>query len=192
MKIQRRPACVLLPVPAVMVSVADGSGGANIVTLAWTGTVCSAPPMLSIAVRPSRYSHELLGRSGDFVVNVPRASQVWALDYCGSVSGREVDKFAACGLHASPASRVGSPLVEECPINIECVTRHRLALGAHELFIAEIVAVQYDEDVLDARARLAPAKVDAVAYVNGDYWTLKEKVGAYGFSLKQPQPGAEA
>lgn len=190
MKIQRRPATVLLPVPAVMVTVADGSGGANIVTLAWVGTVCSAPPMLSIAVRPSRYSHELLQRSPDFVVNVPRASQVWELDYCGSVSGREVDKFAACDLHAAPASRVASPLIEECPINLECVTRHRLALGAHDLFIAEIVALQCDEEVLDSRGRLAPAKIDAVAYVHGDYWSLKEKIGAYGFSLKQPRHGA--
>ena len=184
MKIQRRPACVLLPVPAVMVSVADGSGGANIVTLAWTGTVCSAPPMLSIAVRPSRYSHELLGRSSDFVVNVPRASQVWALDYCGSVSGRDVDKFAACGLHASPASRVVSPLIEECPINIECVTRHRLALGAHELFIAEIVAVQYDEDVLDAHGRVQTQKLEPIAYAEGEYWSLGERVGLYGAAAR--------
>ena len=191
MKITRRPATVLLPAPTVLVSIADGAGKANIVTLAWAGTVCSAPPMIGIAVRPSRYSYELLQRSPDFVVNIPRASQVREVDYCGSVSGREVDKFEACGFHALPASRVLSPLIEECPVSMECVTRHRLALGAHDLFIAEIVAVQCDEDVLDARGRLVPAKVDALAYVHGEYWSLKEKVGGYGFSVKRPKGEAK-
>jgi flavin reductase (DIM6/NTAB) family NADH-FMN oxidoreductase RutF len=185
MKIQRRPATVLLPVPAVMVSIADGPKKADIITLAWVGTVCSAPPMVGIAVRPSRYSYELLQHTHDFVVNIPRASQVESVDYCGQVSGRDVDKFKECGFHALPASRVSSPLIEECPVNLECVTRHRLSLGAHDLFIGEIVAAHYDDDVVDSRGRLQPAKLDALAYVHGDYWTLGEKIGAYGFSLKK-------
>ena len=187
MKIQRRPATVLLPVPAVMVSIADGPKKADIITLAWVGTVCSAPPMVGIAVRPSRYSYELLQRTHDFVVNIPRATQVEAVDYCGQVSGRDVDKFKECGFHALPASRVSAPLIEECPVNLECVTRHRLSLGAHDLFIGEIVAAHYDDDVVDARGRLQPAKLDALAYVHGDYWTLGDKVGTYGFSLKKRQ-----
>ena len=185
MKIQRRPATVLLPVPAVMVSIADGPRKANIITLAWAGTVCSAPPMVGIAVRPSRYSYELLQRTHDFVVNIPRAAQVEATDYCGQVSGREVDKFKACGFHRLPATRVSSPLIEECPVNLECVTRHRLSLGGHDLFVGEIVAVHYDDDVVDSRGRLVPAKLDAFAYVHGDYWTLGEKIGTYGYSLKK-------
>ena len=188
MKIQRRPTNVLLPVPLVMVSVAGADGGApNIVTLAWVGTVCSAPPMLSISVRPSRHSYDLLQRSHEFVVNIPRAAQVREVDYCGNVSGRDADKFAACGFHAVPAARVAAPLIEECPVNIECVTRHRLSLGAHDLFVGEILAVHFDEDVLDSRGRLQPAKVDALAYVHGDFWSLGEKVGSYGFTLKEPQ-----
>ena len=188
MKIQRRPTTVLLPAPLVMVSVAGADGGAaNIVTVAWAGTVCSAPPMLSISVRPSRHSYDLLQRSHEFVVNIPRAAQVREVDLCGNVSGRDTDKFAACGFHALPAARVAAPLIEECPINIECVTRHRLSLGAHDLFIGEILAVHFDDDVLDSRGRLQPAKVDALAYVHGDYWSLGAKVGSYGFTLKESQ-----
>ena len=138
MKIQRRPSTVLLPVPVVMVSVAGGDGGLpNIVTLAWVGTVCSAPPMLSISVRPSRHSYDLLQRSHEFVVNIPRASQVREVDLCGNVSGRDIHKFAACSFHADPGARVAAPLIEECPINIECVSRHRLSLGAHDMFVGE-------------------------------------------------------
>ncbi len=192
MKIQRRPTNALLPVPLVLVSVAGVDGGApNIVTLAWVGTVCSAPPMLSISVRPSRHSYDLLQRSHQFVVNVPRAAQVREIDLCGNVSGRDTDKFAACGFHATKAARVDAPLIEECPINIECVTRHRLSLGGHDLFIGEILAVHFDEDVLDSRGRLQVGKVDALAYVHGDFWSLGEKVGSYGFTLKESQGEAK-
>jgi flavin reductase (DIM6/NTAB) family NADH-FMN oxidoreductase RutF len=185
MKIERRPATVLMPVPAVLVSVADGSGGADIVTLAWAGTVSSSPPMVGIAVRPSRYSYGLLQQAHEFVVNIPRAAQVEVVDYCGSVSGRDVDKWKACDFHPLAASHVSAPLIAECPVNLECVTRHRLTLGAHDLFIAEIVAVHYDDDVVDSRGRLLPHKVDALAYVHGEYWNLGEKVGTYGFSVKK-------
>jgi len=192
MKIQRRPTNVLLPVPLVMVSVAGVDGGSpNIVTLAWVGTVCSAPPMLSISVRPSRHSYDLLQRSHEFVVNIPRAAQVREVDLCGNTSGRDTDKFAACGFHAVPGARVGAPMIEECPINIECVTRHRLSLGAHDLFIGEILAVHFDEEVIDSRGRLQPAKVDALAYVHGDFWSLGEKVGSYGFTLKEQREEAK-
>ena len=192
MKIQRRPSTVLLPVPVVLVSVAGGEGERpDIVTVAWAGNVCSAPPMLSISVRPSRHSYGLLQRTHDFVVNVPRASQVRQVDFCGNASGRDVDKFAQCGFHAVPAGRVSSPLIEECPINIECVTRHRLSLGAHDLFVGEILAVHFDEDVLDSRGRLQPRKVDALAYLHGDYWSLGEQVGSYGFTLKESKEEAK-
>jgi flavin reductase (DIM6/NTAB) family NADH-FMN oxidoreductase RutF len=186
MKIQRRPATSLLPVPAVLVTVADGRGKANIITLAWTGVVCSAPPMVSISVRPTRYSYELLRQRNEFVVNIPRADHVDKVDYCGMVSGRDTDKFAACGLHALVADKVGAPLIEECPINLECVTRHRLSLGAHDLFVAEVVAVHYDEEILDERGRLDASKFAAFAYVDGNYLKLGEKIGSYGFSKKHP------
>jgi flavin reductase (DIM6/NTAB) family NADH-FMN oxidoreductase RutF len=186
MKIQRRPSNVLLPVPLVMISVAGVDGGPpDVATVAWAGTVCSAPPMLSISVRPSRHSYSLLQRSHEFVVNVPRASQVREVDVCGNTSGRDTDKFAACGFHTVPGAIVGAPLIEECPINIECVTRHRLSLGAHDLFIGEILAVHFSDDVVDSRGRLQVGKVDPLAYVQGEFWTLGEKVGSYGFTVKE-------
>ena len=116
--------------------------------------------------------------------------QVREVDLCGSISGRDVDKFAACGFHALPGTRVSAPLIEECPINIECVTRHRLSLGAHDLLIGEIVAVHYDEEVLDSRGRLQPGKVGALAYLHGEYWSLGAKLGSHGFTRKEPQGGA--
>jgi flavin reductase (DIM6/NTAB) family NADH-FMN oxidoreductase RutF len=192
MKIQRRPSNVLLPVPLVMVSVAGVDGGdPDIVTLAWVGNVCSAPPMLSISLRPSRHSYGLLQRTHEFVVNVPTRSQAREVDLCGNVSGRDTDKFAACGFHAVSGARVAAPLIEECPINIECVTRHRLSLGAHDLFVGEILAVHFNEDVLDSRGRLQASKLDPLSYVIGEYWSLGEKVGSYGYTLKEPRGEAK-
>jgi len=183
MKIERAPATVLAPVPAVLVTVAGGDKG-NIITIAWVGTVCSTPPMVSISVRPSRYSHELLCENREFVVNMPRASQVEPVDYCGVVSGRDVDKWQATGFTPLPATKVGAPLIAECPVNLECVVRHQLTLGAHDLFIGEIVATHFDEEVLDSRGHPDNAALEALAYNNGDYWSLGEKVGSYGFSAK--------
>jgi flavin reductase (DIM6/NTAB) family NADH-FMN oxidoreductase RutF len=189
MKVERRPSTLLLPVPAVLVTVADGEKN-TIVTIAWAGTVNSAPPMLSVSIRPSRYSHELLERAREFVVNVPRASQVEQVDLCGSISGRDEDKWAAAGFTALPASKVQAPLIAECPINIECVVRHELALGAHDMFIGEILAVHCDEEVLDERGRLKRDALDALAYVDGEYWSLGTKVGTYGFSVKRRKADA--
>lgn len=193
MKIERRPSPELLPVPIVMLSIAGSDGdGPDIITPAWAGTVCSAPPMLSISLRQSRHAYALLQRSHEFVVNVPRASQVREVDLCGSLSGRDCDKFAACGFHAVPGARVSAPMIEECPINIECATRHRLSLGAHDLLIGAILAVHYDEEVLDARGRLQPGKVEALVLVHGEYWSLGNKLGSYGFTRKETQGEARA
>jgi flavin reductase (DIM6/NTAB) family NADH-FMN oxidoreductase RutF len=184
MKIERKPSTALLPTPVVLVSVAGGDGAANVLTIAWVGTVCSAPPMLSVAVRPSRYSWRLLNAAREFVVNIPPADLVRKVDLCGMWSGVEHDKFGELGLTAQPASKVDAPLITECPINLECVVRHQLDLGAHELFIAEIVAVHYDEELLDARGRLRSRAVSPLAFVGGDYYRLGERLGSYGYSQK--------
>jgi len=189
MKIERRPTTALLPLPLVLVTVGTPQH-ADVITIAWAGVVCSEPPMVSVSVRPSRHSHELLQDTREFVVNVPRASEVRDVDLAGTISGRDADKFEFCGFTRRAASKVGAPLIVECPINLECVVRHQLALGSHDLFIAEVVAVHFDEDVLDSRGRLKAGAVDALAYVDGDYWTLKERVGGYGFS-KQTPPKAQ-
>ena len=184
MKIQRRPSTLVVPVPAALITVAAPDGPGNIVTLAWVGTVCSAPPMLSVAIRPSRYSHELLSRTNEFVVNLPRAEHVELVDLCGLVSGRDTDKFALTGFHPLPAALVGAPLIDECPVNLECVTRHRLSLGVHDLFIGEIVATHVDEGLLDGRGRLDKSRLDALAYVDGEYWSLGQRVGSHGFTKR--------
>jgi len=185
MKIERKPSAALLPTPVVLLSVAGhGKEKDNIITLAWVGTVCSDPPMLSVAIRPSRHSHRLVNAAREFVVNVPRAEQLTEVDLAGVWSGVEHDKFQELGLTATPASRVNAPLIEECPVNIECVVRHQLSLGAHDLYIAEIVAVQYDQDVLDARGRVLTRKLAPVAYVEGEYWSLGERIGVYGGAAK--------
>jgi flavin reductase (DIM6/NTAB) family NADH-FMN oxidoreductase RutF len=184
-KIERKPSTALLPTPVVLLSVAGlGKEKANLITLAWVGTVCSSPPMLSVAIRPSRHSHGLVDAAREFVVNIPRADQVAAVDLAGVWSGAEHDKFAELGFTARPATLVAAPLIEECPINIECVVRHQLALGAHDLYIAEIVATHYDEEFLDSRGRLKTAQLDAMAYVDGEYWSLGERLGSYGQAAK--------
>ncbi|MGE5415838.1 MAG: flavin reductase family protein [Acidobacteriota bacterium] len=183
MKIEKKAATILYPVPTVLVSCVDEAGKPNMITLAWVGTVCSEPPMLSISVRPSRYSHKLITMTGDFVVNIPSIDQLKQTDYCGVVSGADVDKFAATGFTAIPATKVKAPLIKECPVNIECVVRQTLNLGAHDMFIGEIVATHYNEEVLDAKGRLDVNKVKPFVYNGaGEYWGIDSEVGFYGFS----------
>jgi len=184
MKVERKPSTALLPNPVVLVSVAGGAGAGNFLTIAWVGTVCSSPPMLSVAIRPSRYSYDLVNQEREFVVNLPGVDQLEAADVAGVWSGREHDKFAELGLTALPATRVGAPLIAECPVNLECVVRHQLRLGSHDLFLAEIVAAHYDEEVLDSRGRLRPREVHPVTLVESEYWSLGERVGLYGAAAK--------
>jgi flavin reductase (DIM6/NTAB) family NADH-FMN oxidoreductase RutF len=183
-KVQRDAGTDLYPVPAVVVSCADKAGKANLIALAWVGTVCSEPPMLSIAVRPARYSHPIIKETREFVVNLPRADQAQAVDVCGTTSGRTQDKFAAAGLTPEPATYVKAPLIKEFPVNIECRVRETLSLGTHDLFLAEIVAVHADEQVLDEAGGLAVEKLKPLAYVDGEYCAVGKVVGSYGFSQK--------
>lgn len=183
MKIERRPSTALLPTPVVLVS-ATGNATGNFLTIAWVGTVCSSPPMLSVAVRPSRFSHDLIAAARDFVVNIPTADQLEAVDVAGVWSGRDHDKFSELGFTPLQASKVSAPLISECPINIECVVRHQLLLGAHDLFIGEIVTTHYDREVLDSRGRLRTPAIRPIAYVDGEYWSLGERIGTYGAAAK--------
>ena len=183
-KVQRDAATELYPVPAAVVSCADAAGNANLITLAWVGTVCSEPPMIGIAVRPERHSHPMIKETGEFVVNLPRADQAHAVDVCGMISGRSQDKFAAAGLTPTPANHVKVPLIEEFPVNIECRVRQTLSLGVHDLFIGEILCVHADEEVLDRSGALDPEKLKPLAFVNGEYCAVGESVGYYGFSRK--------
>lgn len=182
-----RPATSLYPLPAVLVSCAgqiEGKRRENLLTIAWAGVACSDPPMVSIAVRKSRFSHGLIASTGEFVVNVPTAGMNWAVDLCGNLSGREEDKFARAGLHPAPASTVGAPLVAECPVALECRVRHTYEAGSHDLFIGEIVAVVASEEVLDESGKIDVALVDPLGYGGGTYWRLGPALGTYGYSQK--------
>lgn len=181
MKAERGPTTALYPVPVVLVTAGEAET-ADIITIAWTGTVNSVPPMVSIAVRGSRHSYGLLCSTREFVVNVPRAAQVETVDLSGTESGRDVCKLQDYGLTPLPASHVAPPLIAECPVNLECVVRHQLHLGSHELFLGEVVAVHYDETVLDSNGDLDPSRLDVLAYVAGGYWTLKEQIAEHGYT----------
>jgi flavin reductase (DIM6/NTAB) family NADH-FMN oxidoreductase RutF len=182
-KVTKKPGTVLYPIPAVLVSCGTGER-ANIITLAWVGTLCSEPPLVGIGVRPGRHSHGLIEEVGEFVVNLPSVEQVRWVDTCGVVSGRDEDKWAACGFTPMPASRVQVPLIAECPVSIECRLHQTLSLGSHDLFIGEVVAVQVDEAVLDGRGHLDVAKASPFAYLNGEYRRVGERLGTFGFSKK--------
>lgn len=180
-KVTRVPSTALYPVPAVLVSCGLGSR-ANIITLAWAGTLCSNPPMLGLGVRPSRHSHGLIEEVGEFVVNLPTADQVEWVDYCGTVSGRDEDKWVACGFTPGSGTAVGVPLIAECPVNLECQLKQTLSLGSHDLFIGQVVAVQIDEDVLGERGSLDVTKARPLTYVTGDYHRVGELLATHGFS----------
>lgn len=178
----RPPATGLYPTPVVLVTCVDGMGKPNIITLAWAGVVCSEPPQLGIAVRPSRHSHAILRRSGQFVVNIPSQEQLHASDVCGTVSGRDHDKFALTGLTPLPATKVLAPLLAQCPVNLECVLRHVLALGSHDLFIGEVVAYHVRKDILGDHGRPDFGKARPFTYNQGEYWGLGELLGRHGLS----------
>ena len=175
----------LYAVPVVLVTCVDDCGRANIITLAWVGVVCSEPPQIGIAIRPDRYSHGLIEKSGQFVVNIPGEDLLGAADICGTVSGRDVDKFARTGLTPEPASQVAPPLIAECPVNIECVLRHKLTLGSHDLFIGEVVAVHVDRTVLTEKGRIDFAKAKPVTYNQGEYWGLGCMLERHGFTRRR-------
>lgn len=182
-KQQWKPATILNPVPAVMVTCSDSEGKPNIITLAWVGTVNSDPPMVSVSVRKERYSYELIKEKGQFVVNLTTGKLAKATDLCGVKSGRDTDKFELAGLTPEKASVVDVPLIKESPVNIECVVRQRLELGSHDMFIGEVVAVDVDEALIDGKGKLHLDKAGLICYSHGEYWTLDKALGYFGYSV---------
>lgn len=175
----------LAPVPAILVGTGGNGFKNNLITLAWAGVINSEPPMLSISVRPGRFSYEALEKTGEFTVNVPSEEQVKALDWCGIVSGKKHDKFAECGLTAVPGSKVSAPIAEECPIALECKITQKIPLGTHDMFLAEIVAVQVSKEFLTEDGKFDLSKTNLLAYVCGQYYALGNLIGSFGFSGKK-------
>lgn len=180
-----KPGNMLYPLPVVMVSVADKEGKQNIITIAWAGTICSNPPMVSISVRPERYSYDVIKETGEFVINLTTKDLVYATDYCGVKSGRDVDKFKEMGLTALPGKEVNAPLIAESPVNIECKVTQVIPLGSHDMFLAEVVAVHVDEKYIDEKGKFHLDKAEPVAYSHGDYLATGELLGTFGYSVKK-------
>lgn len=180
-----KPQTILIPLPAVMVSCALPEGRPNIITVAWVGVACSEPPMISIAIRKTRHSHKIISESGEFVINIASEDQLKAVDFCGVVSGKDLDKFKEAGLTPLKAKRVNVPLIKECPINLECSVRYTLELGSHDLFIGEILATHMDEEVLDNAGRPDIAKLKPFVYCTKahQYWGgFSKMLAEYGFT----------
>jgi flavin reductase (DIM6/NTAB) family NADH-FMN oxidoreductase RutF len=183
-KVIKEPFCALYPVPVILVTCLDKAGQPNVMTISWVGTVASVPPCLAIGVRPYRYSHAAIEEQGEFVVNIPNCALLRAVDYCGRMPRhRTSDKFAKAGLIPVPASQVASPLIAECPVNIECKLIQSLDLGSHTLFVGQILAVHVDEELLDERGFIDYSKAQAIAYLGNEYWSLGQALATVGFTM---------
>lgn len=176
---------MLNPVPAVMVSVSDGNGKNNIITVAWAGTICTNPPMLSISVRPERYSYEMIKSTKEFVVNLTTRDLVRACDYCGVTSGRDVDKFEKMKLTPIKLPNVSVPGIKESPVNIECRVKKIEELGNHTMFIADVVGVTVDDEYMDEKGKFNINNTGLVMYSHGEYFVMGEKLGKFGYSIKK-------
>jgi Conserved protein/domain typically associated with flavoprotein oxygenases, DIM6/NTAB family len=182
-KLELSPSEALYPVPVVLVSCGDREK-ANIITIAWCGVACSKPPLLTISIRPSRHSNKIIKSSGDFVINIPTQNMLKEVDVCGTVSGRDKDKFSLCGFTRGDPSIVSSSMIKECPVNIECKVTRMLSLGAHDMFIGEVVKIHRDTSVIDKDGNMDYSKAAPIVYNQGEYWSLGKKIGRYGFSAK--------
>ena len=183
---------MLYPLPAVMVSCADASGASDIVTVAWTGTICTNPPMLYVSIRPERASYQLIRESGEFVVNLTTRRLQRACDWCGVRSGRDYDKWAECGLTPAPAAKLElAPVIAESPVNIECKVTVVKELGSHHMFLASVEAVQVDEGLVDEKGRLDLARAGLTAYSHGEYFELGRRLGTFGYSVRKKAAGGK-
>ena len=184
-----KPGNMLYPVPAVMVSCGRKGEKPNINTVAWAGTVCSDPPMVSISVRKERYSYEIIRETGEFVINLVNRELVRAADYCGVKSGRDTDKFKEMGLTAQPSRYVGAPGIGESPVNLECRVTNRLELGSHDMFLARVEGVAIDGKYMDEKGKFHLNDSGLVSYSHGEYFELGKKLGSFGWSVRKKERG---
>lgn len=183
-KITWKPGTFEYPIPAAMVS-CGSMEKSNIITVAWTGVINTNPAMVYISVRPERYSHDIIKESGEFVINLTNEQLAFATDWCGVKSGRNVDKFEGMNLTKQKANFVNCPMIEEAPVSIECRVKEIKELGSHDMFLAEVLAVNADEKYFDKNGAFDISKCNLIAYANGGYYTLGKKVGKFGFSVQK-------
>ena len=180
-----KPGNMLYPLPVVMVSCNRPGETPNIITVAWAGTICSDPAMVSISVRKERYSHSIIEETGEFVINLVTKDLVKATDFCGVRSGKDLDKFKETGLTAEASEKVGAMRIAESPVNIECVVKEVKELGSHDMFIAEVVNVAINDEFMDEKGAFHLNDTDLVAYSHGEYFNLGEKLGKFGYSVQK-------
>ncbi len=186
-KITIAPGTMLNPVPAAMVSCGNGSEK-NIITIAWTGILNSTPPMTYIAVRPSRHSHGIISKTGEYVINLTNEALTFATDYCGVKSGKDVDKFKEMKLTAIDCEQVSCPMIAEAPINLECKVKEVLHYPSHDVFVAEIVCIHVNEELIDEKGKVLMEEAGLIAYIHGDYYGIKRRpVGRFGYSVMKPK-----
>ncbi len=178
-----KPGNMLYPIPAVMVSCQKKGEKPNIITVAWAGNVCSSPAMLSISVRKERYSYDILKETGEFVVNLTNRKLAAATDWCGVRSGKDYDKFKEMHLTPQESRFVSAPGIAESPVNIECKVKNILELGSHDMFVAEVLGVTVNEKLLDNKGKFDLRAADLISYSHGEYFTLGEKIGKFGYSV---------
>lgn len=183
-KAQWRGATLLAPVPAVMVSCGTMEES-NILTIAWTGIINSNPPKTYISIRPERYSYKVIKETGEFVINLTTSSLVRATDFCGVRSGRDFDKFEKMALTKESAAHLNCPMIKESPVNLECRVREIIPLGSHDMFLADILAVNVDEQYLDERGKLHLDKAQLISYAHGEYFELGKKLGSFGYTVRK-------
>lgn len=178
-----KPGNMLYPLPAVMISCQRPDEKPNIITVAWAGTICSDPAMVSISVRPERYSYDIIKETSEFVINLTTRDLTYATDFCGVKSGRDIDKFKEMKLTPSKSSKVSCPGIAESPVNIECKVKQIIPLGTHDMFIAEVVAVQISEKYMDENNKFNLNSTGLMTYSHGEYFSLGEKLGKFGYSV---------
>ena len=185
-KLKWKGGALLAPMPPVMVSCGDMEKS-NILTIAWTGIINTIPPKTYISVRPSRHSYNIIKESGEFVINLTPANLIKSADYCGIYTGAKVDKFAKCGLTREAANEVACPLIADSPLSLECKVTEIIKIGTHDMFLADIVAVDVDEKLLDKNGKLDLGRANLAAFAHGEYYELGKKIGKFGFSaVKKP------
>lgn len=184
-KLMWKPGTMLYPVPSVMVSCRNTQGENNIITIAWTGIICSDPAMLYISVRPERHSYNMIKETGEFVVNLPNSKLTFAVDFCGVKSGKSINKFEHLKLTPAKSNLVAAPFIDECPVSLECKVKDIIKLGTHDMFIAEIMCVNVDPSLLDSKGKLHLNKADLICYNHGEYRALADSLGTFGYSVKK-------
>ena len=189
-KVQWKGGTFIYPIPAVMVSCGTMEKS-NIITVAWTGILNTNPAMCYISVRSERYSHDIIKENGEFAINLTTRQLAYATDWCGVKSGRDVDKFKEMKLTKEKANIISVPLIKESPVSVECKVKEIVPLGSHDMFVAEIVAIDADEKYIDEKGAFDISKCDLIAYANGGYYPLESKIGKFGYSVQKKSKTAK-